>query len=515
MKEVKQMGFLTTTDISKTPRPMQIKEEALVDLMLRDYLDRIFDIHEGGKTFDWTRFFTADTEDILFRREVLTELSRHPALVSKITDVCKCLSQIHAFQEMPVSGEFYAESIREFSVLHLAHTTMQALYEMLEDLSSSGSLRSRGLLLLKDMMKEKVASNFTADFDQKWNELAGGLDQLGSFRVRLTMDGELHVVGAALTHIQKERFVGSIFSTHPIKELRQKEKPWDLSALKEMKTPAEELIRIQLSNNMKAFFQALSRITADLTDLYDDLMFYLGALRYMRQMEKLSVPLCYPDILPEDVRGFDVQEMYNPILCVYKKSSTIPNDITFKEGGELLILTGINQGGKTTFLRAVGVTQALFQLGWPVSCRKASISPVKNIVTVFSHEENTNLQHGKLGQELKTVRAGLDIATADSLLLCNEPITGTSPMENLYLSREVLSACKLQGFHGIWVTHIYDLASGASDMNQSLTGSTISSLTAVAVGSGADVSASYIIKRGEPKFTSYAKEVLRRETGVF
>ena len=509
------MGFLTTTDISKARAPMSIREEALVDLMLRDYLDRIFDIHEGGRTFDWTRFFTASTEDILFRREVLKELSSHPDLVSKITDVCKCLSQIHAYQEMPLSGEYYAENIREFSVLHLAHTTMQALYDKLESLSAGGRLSSRGLNLLKDMMKEKVAANFTADFDRTWEDLASGLEQLGSFRVRLTMDGELHVIGAALTHIQKERFVGSIFGAHPIKELRQKEKPWDLATLKEMKTPAEELIRIQLSNNMKSFFQALSRITADLTDLYDDLMFYLGALRYIRQMEKLSVPLCYPEILPEEARGFDASEMYNPILCVYKKTKAVPNDITFKEGGELLILTGINQGGKTTFLRAVGVCQALFQLGWPVSCLKASISPVKNIVTVFSHEENTNLQHGKLGQELKTVRAGLDQASADSLLLCNEPITGTSPMENLYLSREVLSACKLQGFHGIWVTHIYDLASGADDMNRDLSGSTISSLTAVAVGEGADVAASYIIKRGEPKFTSYAKEVLRRETGVF
>lgn len=509
------MGFLTTTDILKTPSPMKIREEALEDLMLREYLDRVFDIHGGSRSFDWTRFFTTDTEDILFRREVLIELSEYPELVSKITDVCKCLNQIRAFQDMPVSGEFYAESIREFSVLQLAHATMESLASALDQLSSEGRLKSRGLQLLRNMMKQKVASNFTADFENRWEKLCGGLEQLGSFRVRLTMDGELHVCGAALTHIQKERFVGSLFSAHPIKELRQPEKPWDLSALKEMKTPAEELIRVQLSNNLKAFLQDLSRISSDLTELYDDLMFYLGALRYMGQMKKLSVPLCYPDILPKEARGFDVREMYNPILCVFKKSSTIPNDITFKEGGELLILTGINQGGKTTFLRAVGLCQALFQLGWPVSCREAAISPVENIVTVFSHEENTNLQHGKLGQELKTVRAGLDQATAGSLLLCNEPITGTSPMENLYLSREVLAACKLQGFHGIWVTHIYDLASGAPDMNQTLSGSTISSLTAVAVGSGADVAASYTIRRGEPKFTSYAKEVLRRETGVF
>ena len=111
--------------------------------------------------------------------------------------------------------------------------------------------------------------------------------------------------------------------------------------------------------------------------------------------------------------------------------------------------------------------------------------------------------------------AGLDLATPFSLLLWNEPITGTSPMENLFLSREVLSACKLQGYKGVWVTHIYDLASGAVDMNAALPGSTISSIIAIAVGSGSDVGASYRIERGEPQFTSYAKEVLRKETGIF
>ena len=62
--------------------------------------------------------------------------------------------------------------------------------------------------------------------------------------------------------------------------------------------------------------------------------------------QTISAPSCIANRLrllrlPEEVRGFDVQEMYNPILCVYKKSSTIPNDITFKEGGELLILTAL------------------------------------------------------------------------------------------------------------------------------------------------------------------------------
>ena len=174
------------------------------------------------------------------------------------------------------------------------------------------------------------------------------------------------------------------------------------------------------------------------------------------------------------------------------------------------MLTGINQGGKTTFLRSVGVTQAIFQLGWPVSCKEASISPVDKIVTVFSHEENTNLQHGKLGQELKTVREGLDLATDRSLLLCNEPITGTSPMENLYLSREVLISCQLLKCRGIWVTHLYDLAAEAPEMSKLLNGSKISSIIALSLEEGDTVKATYRIQRGDPAFTSFAAQVLKQ-----
>lgn len=510
------MGFLTTTDIHKQPSPLSITEQALTDLMLDEYLGRIFQGHHGGRTLNWTSFLTTDPEDLLYRREVLQELSAHPDLVSSITEVCKCLSQIRALQDAPSSDEFYAESMREYSVLQLAHSTMLTLSEQLNRLEAEGGIQSRGLQQLSRVIADKVSTNFTADFDSRWQQYAGGLDQLGSYRIRLTLNDELRICGCALTAIQKEQFIKSgLFGSRTLKELRQPDKPWDLQPLKEMKTPAEEMIRVQLSNNQKQFYQALQRITADLEDLYQDLLFYLGALRYMRQMKKTETAVCYPEIRPMNTKEFSAKTMINPVLTVFKHGGTVPNDITFQPGGEILVLTGINQGGKTTFLRTVGVIQALFQLGWPVPATEAAISPVDRIVTVFSHEENTQLQHGKLGQELKTMRAGLDLATPFSLLLCNEPITGTSPMENLFLSREVLSACKLQGYKGVWVTHIYDLASGAVDMNAALPGSTISSIIAIAVGSGSDVGASYRIERGEPQFTSYAKEVLRKETGIF
>lgn len=70
----------------------------------------------------------------------------------------------------------------------------------------------------------------------------------------------------------------------------------------------------------------------------------------------------------------------------------------------------------------------------------------------FSQEEDQELHNGKLGQELKAVRRNLEGLSKDGMILLNEPITGTSPMENLYISRIVLCSLKVKAIRGIWVT---------------------------------------------------------------
>ena len=84
---------------------------------------------------------------------------------------------------------------------------MSDLSAELNKLAAAGGIQSRGLQQLERVIADKVASNFTAEFEDRWQKYAGGLEQLGSYRVRLTLDDELHICGAALTAIQKEQFV--------------------------------------------------------------------------------------------------------------------------------------------------------------------------------------------------------------------------------------------------------------------------------------------------------------------
>lgn len=508
------MGFLTSlSDLSSKERAF-LSPSAAEDLMLSDYFTRLFDFGDSLKPLPWEELLTFSEEEIHYRRDILRELKAFPEIPDAMSEVCKCLSQMKAYAETPASDEFMAESMREFAVLRLAYTTMKNLRDQLSRRLSDGALSSAGLQRLLHLMDEKLRNNFAEDFLHAFDKHAGGLDEPGSLRIRFTLNGELQTEGAALTHIERELFARSGLGAHVEKQRRHELRPSDLQPLRAMRTPAETLLRSQLTANQRLFLRTISSLLSDLEDLHHDLRFYLGALRYIRQMEKTMTPLCYAKILPTPLSAFSCTELYNPILTVYQTKRAVPSDISFAENGELLILTGINQGGKTTFLRSVGVAQVFTQLGWPVAAKTASLSLADKVITVFSHEENTHLEHGKLGQELKAIREGLNLCTEKSLLLCNEPITGTSPMENLYLSKEVLASLKLLRAHGIWVTHIYDLASGADEMNASLPGSAIGSLIAVAEKTGSDVSPSFHVKRGAPQFISYAKEVLQKQASL-
>ncbi len=504
------MGFLTKANENRPSAPMLISDQALTDLLIQDYMEELFDLAHAQE-LNWQVFLTTDPEDLSYRKDILTEFKQFPDIVMKVRAVCTCILEIQTICRAPRSFGYNSDSLQEFKLFRHAYDTLSDLAAALKEQIEKEKISSAGLKRLYEVVQEKLDKHYFTSFAQDWDAVTSGLDMIGSYTLRFTLDPEMHLKGCAITAIHKQKYARKILPFGS-KEGRHPDKLWDLSPVKEMRSPVEELLHDAMRIHYRQFLSTMRDMTEDLDDLYRDLNFYLAALNYWHQMEGYHLEPIFAEIRPMEEKAFSATNMIDPVLLLFRHDA-VGNDITFAPNGELLILTGMNQGGKTTFLRTVGTLQLLFQLGWPVPADTATISPVEKIVTVFSHEENTQLKHGKLGQELKTLRLGMTEMTPCSLMLFNEPITGTSPMENLYLSREILSVCKLSGYHGIWVTHIYDLAAGCDEINQDLSGSQVSSLVVKVEGTGENVRTSYHIVRGQPGFTSYAKQVLEREVG--
>ena len=192
------------------------------------------------------------------------------------------------------------------------------------------------------------------------------------------------------------------------------------------------------------------------------------------------------------------------------------NDAELQPGGELVFLTGANQGGKTVFLLSLGLCQWLTQLGFPIPAREAYVSPVKNILTIFAPNGQEYGRKGLLAEEAGRIAEAISNLTEESMLLFNEPLTSTGPEETKSISAEVAAVCMAAGARGIWVTHVYELAGERSALEAAVPwGSHAGSMRVVLEDEEGSPRFTYHVERGEPLGNSHADDALRRGGVVF
>jgi hypothetical protein len=256
------------------------------------------------------------------------------------------------------------------------------------------------------------------------------------------------------------------------------------------------------------------------TDLRQGLNFYLGAVRFIRQVEKLGLPMCRPQIAPIEERQCKLKDSYNVHLVLRHlksdKSSSpeiVTNDINIGSNGHILILTGPNGGGKTTYIQGVGIVQILAQLGCYVPGKQAMISPLDHLFTHFPLEEKPESNSGRFGEE--ALRLGKIFAEVNrhSLVLLNESLSSTSFGESLYLAQDIVRLLRRIGARAIYATHLHELANMVDELNDSVPGdskiiSIVSSpIDVIMQANGGDAQHKYKLEMRPPLGQSYAREI--------
>ena len=253
------------------------------------------------------------------------------------------------------------------------------------------------------------------------------------------------------------------------------------------------------------------RETASLRGLRKELIFCLSAAKLAHSWLAAGLPYCFPEIRPMEEKVLSAKGLFDPLLLISNKEQVVPNDADLLPGGELVFLTGANQGGKTVFLLSLGICQWLAQLGFPVPAKEAALSPAKNILTVFAPNGQQYGRKGLLAEEAGRIAEAVANLTGDSLLLFNEPLTSTGPEETKSISAEVASVCLAAGARGVWVTHEYALALERSALESAIPwGSRIGSLRVVLEEDNGSPRFTYRVERGEPLGDSHAEDALHR-----
>jgi DNA mismatch repair protein MutS len=197
-----------------------------------------------------------------------------------------------------------------------------------------------------------------------------------------------------------------------------------------------------------------------LARLARELPFYLSYLELIAPLREQGVPFCYPAfVLPaEGIYAKDACDLALALRLTKAKARVVPNDFALEGEERVLVVTGPNQSGKTTFARLFGQLHHLGALGYPVPAAEAQLLLCDRIFTHFPREDNVADQLGGLADDLERVRHILRHASPRSIVLLNELFASTSVADALALGRKVMAELLRLGLVAVWVTFLDELA---------------------------------------------------------
>lgn len=150
------------------------------------------------------------------------------------------------------------------------------------------------------------------------------------------------------------------------------------------------------------------------------------------------------------------QNLYNISLALQLNRKIEGNTVN-GDGRQLVIVTGANQGGKTTFLRSIGQAYLMFQSGMFIAGDSFSAA-MGTVFTHFKREEDSAMKSGKLDEELERMSHIIETITPGSLLLMNESFAATNEQEGSEIAMQVVTALLDKGIRIIFVSHFYKFA---------------------------------------------------------
>ena len=388
-----------------------------------------------------------DPAALRYRQDVLADCIEHPDVIREMYGIA-----VAALEEKRRKWGFLSAQYPA-SILSGAINQLEVLIVRLRDLRQLAddhiaSFRSDGLVsLLRTLQRELDDDYFdTLRSHLKLLRFPGG--QLLSAQLGRDNSGIKYVLRQGITKRGWKERVGieprSVYSfTIP---------PRDEAGGQAL----QDLVSRGVNLVANAAAQAADHVSSFFTMLKAELAFYVSCLSLHDQLTAREQPLTFPTPLNWDSPAFSCADLRDTSLAL-RTERVVGNDIA-ADGKALVIITGANSGGKSTFLRSVGLAQLMMQSGMFVTAGSLRASVCQQIFTHFIREEDPEMISGRLDEELSRMSAIADQVSPHSLILFNESFAATNELEGSEIGRQVVRALLEAEIRVFFVTHQFDFA---------------------------------------------------------
>ncbi|MCL2813731.1 MAG: hypothetical protein FWD23_03940 [Oscillospiraceae bacterium] len=469
------------------------------------------------KEFNLSEYFTNSKEVIEYRSSILDDFIKNGVL-QDINEIIKITNEIKEIRERKnQSSELIAILYSIFEI-----EIYIDLIKFLNEFFSRYDFKSNALIKLKENINTIATSENYINLSAGLANFRVTADNIKSVTIGVNLNDNLKPYEAGVVSINTEKYrSGNLFDR--ILSLDIKDDGYRcLAPLSPVKNVSENYSLMLAFNNalenivktnLKSW-QAVTRLyfvekTNYLIDIARDLRFYCAFVKFAVKCGEKFLNIVKPDIVSGDSVYY--KDIYNINIALYSGESNeiVYNDAEFDKNGKIYILTGPNQGGKSVFLKALGINQALFQLGSYVNASEAKMKISSEIIIYLTKNNEKSIGYGHLGEECNAVSKLLKYAQKDCLCLFDEAFSSTSASDQCYIACEVLTALSKLKCYGLFITHNHDIYDKIKDNDLNGGDSAFDSLVALMSG-GEETRRSYKIVRKAPDRNSFAIDIAKK-----
>ena len=476
------------------------------------------------KNSDLDEYFTTDVEVIKYRMEVFNDMLKCPEITRTLNKLIPILTDIMELRRLEADNGDTASYLESITEIELYISCVETLYEGLSAIKDK--LTSASLIALSERITELATSEYYTELNSKLSELTNRVREIKSVTIGVNLDSQLRPSSAGVLSINSESFrSGDVIEK--ILRLNFKEDeytciadlvPFGKKQSDNQKTALSLAFNSAINEVYKQSLRSWKKIvqsyvlenTDFLINLMPEIEFIVKGTEFLKQLCDRGCSLCIPEIVDHSDIRFNARELYNPCVALKVEDEIITNDIDFDSDNALIyVLTGPNRGGKSVITCAIGISQALMQLGMFVPASSATISVADGIFTHFPTGADDTIDKGRLGEECARLGEIFDAVTKYSLVLLDESLSSTGSYEASYIAAEVLAGFSHVGCRTLFSTHLHELAAEIDNINEraKTEGGAIIDTLVAGIEEG---KRSFKIVRAKPDGKSYARDIAEK-----